>query len=95
MGSQILGRPATALRAQSALYLLSAFMVLLGGYLSLHDLHGRPTTVALPEVFGTQIAYQAALVAVIAILYRVRGQVADTLLLLRSEERRVGKECRL
>ena len=59
-------------------YLLSALLVLLGGYLHLYDA-GRPRTVALSEVHGTQLAYQALLVVVLAFLYRTRSELRDTL----------------
>lgn len=66
----------------ASLYLLSAALVLLGGYLKLHDADGHPVTVAMRDVFGTHLTYQAALLLAIAFLHRIKGQVRDSLTLL-------------
>lgn len=69
------------LRKYGSLYLLSALLVLAGGYFSLYS-GGRPLTVDLREIVGTQIAYEALLLLVLACLHRVRHQTRDPLLLL-------------
>ncbi len=63
------------------LYFASALFVLAGGYLRLHDASGHPTSVALRDVLGTSLAYQAALVLVLAGLRRI-GTRGDVLAIL-------------
>ena len=80
VGGGVLKQPIHAPRG--TLFLLSAALVLLGGYLSLYDAHGRLLSVAIADVLGANLLYQAALVAAIGVLYRWRGNVEDTLVLL-------------
>lgn len=71
---------ARGLERFGSLYLISALLVLAGGYATLYS-GGRPISVALNRVLGAQFAYTAALVMVLACLHRIRRETRDPLLL--------------
>jgi len=65
--------PVRGLRRTCSVYLASAFLVLLGGYVALHDGSGAPRWDELEHVFATQVLYELLLLFVIAYLHRFRG----------------------
>ena len=63
-------------------YLVSAFCVLLGGWLTLYGERGQPRNFDLAHVLGTQLLYAAALAGAIALLAKRASCRRDLVLLL-------------
>ena len=63
-------------------YLCSAFLVLLGGWLTLYGDGGKPRHYELAHVLGTQLLYAGALVGVLFVLAKRRSCRRDVALLL-------------
>lgn len=78
--------PATAIELRPSrpvlFYLASALLVLLGGYLRVHDQSGRLVNVALRDVFATALVYQLAVLGAFAWLHGRRGDSQDCQALL-------------
>jgi hypothetical protein len=72
----------TGLRRYCSPFLLSAFFVLLGGFLILYESTGALSRADLRFVFTSQIAYGLSLLISIAFLYRAKRNIEESMLLL-------------